>query len=249
MGKCIRLILGLCVAVATNPLTAAITVFGLADHPDGNQNPPTYGLRLDGLDGDSSKEFTFSFGASSPFGSTEVNLFYDDVANTIRIFGEVYGGKDIGAVWNPGAVGRWEVEFIYNVNVTGSATSTTSSLVVEADSPSNQGTIKFLSGTGFAAGETFNLTDEGGSKNNMDSFLLLSDGHRLAGDNSTIVGRGWLNHAAAPQPAPTEYKDHVAASDWLFIIQDQGVVIPEPSAFAFILTGFVGFFAFLRRKR
>ncbi|MEM1222451.1 MAG: PEP-CTERM sorting domain-containing protein [Verrucomicrobiota bacterium] len=248
MDKCIQRILGLSAALLANTLTGAITVFELADHPDGNQTPPTYGLRLDGLDGNNSKEFTFSFGDSSPFSSTEVNLFYDDVANTIRIFGEVYGGEDIGTIWNPNALGRWEVDFTYSVNVTGSVTATTSSLIVDRDSPNNKGTITFLEGTGFSKGETFNLTDEGGPKNNMDSFLFLSDGDRLIGDDSTIVGRGWLNHAPAPQAAPTKYKHHVAASDWIFIVKDQGIVIPEPSTYTLIFAIFAGFIGLSRRR-
>lgn len=207
-------------AGAATSAEAASTTYVLSNHPNGGVAPPHYGLRLDDLSG--SGDFTFSF---DPNDGADMRLVYDDVLGTIEISGTVYGGKDAGLAYDPNFVGFWSVAFTYSTNVV----EVGNGLVVTPEDPSNNGTIEFVSGTGWSPGETFQLTDFRGG--NANSFLLLSDGHRLSGDNSTIVGRGWVNHDGDGDLAKHNY-----ASDWLFVatevppITPGGGIVPEPTA-------------------
>ena len=63
------------------------------------------------------------------------------------------------------------------------------------------------------------------------AFLLLDDGHRLDGDNSSFVGRGWLSGPGS-------------ANDWLVT----ATVVPVPAAVWLFGSGLAGLFALRRRK-
>lgn len=68
-----------------------------------------------------------------------------------------------------------------------------------------------------------------------DVFEFLADGHRLAGDDDTPVGRGWL--------LPPGSLD-----DWLVrAVPAPGTGIPEPATGLLMLLGFAGFL-FCRRR-
>jgi len=86
------------------------TVPGLYLLHDGNVNPntpPNYGLRLDGLFGNSAHEYTFSFDEPG----TEMFMRYDGVG--IHIWGRAYGGRDIGPVWDPADQSFVTIDFVY----------------------------------------------------------------------------------------------------------------------------------------
>jgi hypothetical protein len=179
--------------------------YRLSNHPDGNENPPPYGLRLDGLDGNPGHVFSFDF-------DTEGSEMFMNLTNdTIRIHGTVYGGlnkpsnHDIYA--DPSnkernyMVGLWEVDFTYRDNV--GVVNGDDDRIVSASSENNNGTITFLN-ENYRGQTTFGLVDfmspsfRFGNENN-------DRGHR--GFNG-LSGWGWMNHDG--------YPSHVDASDWLF---------------------------------
>ena len=234
--------------------------FVLGNHIDGSEALPYYGLRLDGLiDGSSSKVYTFDFEAS-----TGMYLDYDSVANTIRIHGQVFGGRvattgntSTGSYNSSDAVGTWEVDFTYRMNVNPIAfeEDEVKLEVTDHDYANNDGYIKFLSGTStLAAGTTFDLVDESGT--HPFSFRFFDDAHRLPGGTTGIleddlVGHGWLNHAWADgSGSGGSLNDHIYASDWLFTVTEIPNPIPEPSTVgAMSLAGLLGFLFWKRRRR
>lgn len=68
-----------------------------------------------------------------------------------------------------------------------------------------------------------------------EAFLFLPDGHRLAGDNTTTVGRGWVEGDGT-------------FNDWLVIgLQSETFNVPEPATIGLLLVALAGMFA--GRKR
>jgi hypothetical protein len=183
--------------------------YQLFNHPSGNVQPPSYGLRLDGLlDGDQNKTFTFDFNDSR----SSMFLDYNAQTGTINISGKVWGGLDEGTTYqNPEL---WEVNFTYK-NVT--SVSGDDDVWVKKDySGTNKGTITRLSD-----GKVFNLEDEAGNFPYSFRFGDEDDdkGHR---DYKGISGWGWLNHA----PAPNDPNQHLYDSDWIFTAKQ----VPEPTS-------------------
>jgi hypothetical protein len=86
----------------------------LHNHPDGNAALPLYGLRLDGLLGDKTEEFTFDF--DDP--RSEMRRYWDDTLDTILISGTVWGGEDIGSSY-AGDGEEWTVDFHRGAGPTG----------------------------------------------------------------------------------------------------------------------------------
>ena len=68
----------------------------------------------------------------------------------------------------------------------------------------------------------------------MATFAFQSDGHRITGDDTSWVGRGWL----ADNP---DRIDQPGVQDWLF----RAEVVPAPSALAIVGLGLLG----TRRRR
>ncbi len=97
----------------------------LNNHPDGNQRPPSYGLRLDGLIGNpNSDTFTFDFDHPDSGMSMIISDAVDAGNKNIRIFGFTYGGLDRNSNGNFGTdtdnngysdsvQGTWFVDFTY----------------------------------------------------------------------------------------------------------------------------------------
>jgi len=238
--------LSLLVALA-GPAGATSFTYQLANHPDGAEAPPLYGLRLDELFDVTAGHDVFSF--DFEHASADMTLVYDDGDtpgdgalgdDTVHIFGTVYGGLDTGGAYgDPTYAGLWDVDFTYTTNFT-SAGASGSDIEVSPDAPGNNGTITpgfAVGGDAGTLGVAIALLDEDGSQgfsfrfNNTDDHRL--GGHGLSGPE-TFVGWGWLS-----------YEDgHVSDSDWLFT----GTVIPEPGSGLLVAAGLAGLAARQRRR-
>jgi len=175
---------------------------------------------------------TTSFSFDHPDADMRLDVIDDDTgALSIHIFGVAYGGEDFNGQWGEGPMaGLYDIDFTYNVNVAGVANGWDVSPQGSGEFE-NTGTI--LSHGDGGAGFSFDMWD----KMNTDglSFAFLADGHRLEGDDTTWVGRGWLvdNFDRIDQEP--------GAQDWLFTAE----VVPAPSALALMGLGMFG----VRRRR
>lgn len=213
--------------------------YRLGNHPDGNVRPPLYGMRLDGLDGNTGHEFTFDF-ENTPGANMymTVNIDQGDPSNsTIDIFGTVFGGEDVGGSY--GAVsGFWDVDFTYSANID---VLPSGQIVVTPGDPANTGTITpqadVTNGGGgvvFDGGVPIYLANH--PINSVDNAFNLGTNHRgFAG----VSGWGWLRYGSSPTNL-----NHVDSSDWLFTV---GEMVPAPGA---MLLGSIGIamLGFVRRR-
>ncbi|MCB9852854.1 MAG: hypothetical protein H6819_07140 [Phycisphaerales bacterium] len=112
------LVLALVAMFASSVASAASITPGtyrLHNHPDGDVNPPPYGIRLDELYNISpgNDVFTLDFDDAQ----SNVTLVYDG-ASTITISGVAYGGIDGGATYlNDNHLGLYQIDFVYNIGV------------------------------------------------------------------------------------------------------------------------------------
>lgn len=189
----------------------------LGDHPNGNQNPPPYGLRLDNMLG--AGIATLSIG----YYNDTVLTVYDDGGNlSINISGTLHGGVVDGSGGYVSAA-SYAVDFNYSVGVS----ATGGGWVVSGFDAANMGTL-----TNLDTNDTIDMY----AKGMPDTFLFLPDGHRLGGDDSSWVGRGWITDQV-------DGSDPLGGTrDWLFTATE----IPAPGAFA--LLGMGGFIASRRRR-
>ena len=223
--------------VFASSVQAETLVYQLFNHPDGNAQPPQYGLRLDDLFG-GGNTVHFSF---DPADGASVFLTVTDSGGsiTIDIQGTVFGGHDTGTAYSSSNSGLWDLDFSYTLNVSGnSATGWT----VSPQSASNAGSITALDNGGGAgglwdSGYSFDFFEQTGTGN---PFIFAPDDHRLlaypeAGD--FLVGRGWLSYD----------EDYGTASpdtqDWLFI----GQLIPLPPGVWMAGIGLIGVVTLRRR--
>jgi MYXO-CTERM domain-containing protein len=182
--------------------------FQLGNHPDGAQNPPPYGLRMDGLFGGGVTSFDFD---------TNDGVFLtvtDDTMNgggvSIEIAGSVFGGEIDGNGGYTDGGQFYDINFVYTASV---QITSNGWKVVGTDNTSNTGSIA-LAGSNNPA-DIFTITD-----NNNNAFLFQADGHRLAGDSDSWVGRGWLT-------TNTDGTNVGNTQDWLFTaVETDGVPTP-----------------------
>ena len=229
---------GLCFGSAVQ---AAIPMQGglyrLANHPDGNQNPPPYGLRLDGLDGTASHVFTFDFEYDDGAGNaSDMHLFLDHHTNSIHIYGTVYGGLNkpgnTGIYDNSATndrVGWWDVDFTYSIGVgpkPGDGGGLHDMAVDDGAQMQNSGSITRQSGFGASTlNSSYTMVDKAGNPNNYTfRFGDENNGHGHRGF-AGISGWGWLIHSGMGA--------HNPASDWLFT----ATPAPVPGA---VLLGVLG---------
>ncbi len=213
--------------VATNANAITTGTYVLSNHPDGAIQTPLYGLRLDGLLGDPTKEFTFDFDHAS----SNMTLVWD--GTTIVIDGQAFGGEDTGSGYGVGTTDVWNIHFEYTVGIsTPGGEGGVDDLVVTSDNM-NFGTISSTTFGSFSleeeadsGGLAFQLGDEAGA------------GHRgFAG----ISGWGWMNHGV---DCVNNNCSHVVASDWLFTASP----VPVPAAVWLFGSGLLGLVGVARRR-
>lgn len=204
----------------------AIGKYTLHSHPDGNQNPPPYGLRLDGLlTGNSNEEYTFDFDHPS----SNMTLVWD--GSKIVIDGQAFGGEDEGNSYKAGTTAVWDIHFEYTVGVSQpGGEGGLNDVKVNADN-ANFGTVNSVLGS-------FELEDEAGSGLSFQLGDENGGGHR--GYNG-ISGWGWLNHG--PDCISSDCS-HIYASDWLFTAKP----VPVPAAIWLFGSGLIGLIGVSRRK-
>ncbi|MCA9292820.1 MAG: hypothetical protein KDA20_03305 [Phycisphaerales bacterium] len=209
---------------------ALIEQYQLFDHPDGDVNPPPYGLRFDNIfvpQGGPSGIASFSM---DNVGDTTLSVFDDGGGSyRIQIAGTLYGGVDAGSTYGYGE-GLYDLFFEYAANVAPSGTG----WVVDPSSALNAGTLTSQGNADVPSGYVFTFEDK--SQPSGESFLFLQDDHRLQGHpqegQGFWVGRGWVMGAQYP----------MGTQDFLFIAEK----IPAPGAMSVL--GFAGLAAVRRRR-
>ena len=206
-----RNVLGIALAliVLATPLLAEasnVAVFKLFDHPNGNQNPPSYGLRLDGML-TTGEVYTFSFEYADGTGMADVSLTYDDGPKTIHISGRAYGGRDTGSGWDAAESGWIDIDFTYTQNVIDAdnvAGDPGDDIYVLVADAANNGTISL---DGWGGNVVLSYSDKV-----RDDFSFQFDNDADSKGNASIAndptlwsGAGWLMGNGHP------------STDWLFI--------------------------------
>ena len=223
--------------------STVVTTFRLGDHPAGSAAEPFYGLRLDNLfdvapdagtgaiaPGANGGVTSFSFSESRP-DDTNVKLTVTDSTSmggeiTLNIAGRAYGGEDDGSDYGFGE-GFYNIDFTYGFNVL----EGDGGWMIDPQSASNTGTITAEGNGDVKSGTTWTFYEQVITSN---PFLFVPDGHRLSGNSSAFVGRGWVTYNE-------DGSNFRGVQDWLF------VVVPTPSAAlaAIPMLGMIG----LRRRR
>jgi len=170
-----------------------VAAYLLEDHPDGQLNPPPYGVRYDNIfSGAPFNQPGVASFSMNHFGNVKLKVWEDAPAvYRITITGKVYGGIDAGATYGFGE-GAYQLAFEYGANVSPSG----SGWVVNPDSPLNVGTLTSLGNPDVPMGTVFSMEDLVGNPPGY-SFAFLQDEHRLAGypqaGQGYWVGRGWFD--------------------------------------------------------
>lgn len=214
--------IGIALSAATLSASAGgltIAEYQLSDHPAGGENPPPYGLRLDGILGAGIHTLSIDHHNDTVLTVT------DNGGNLeINISGTLFGGE-VDGLGGYVSAASYAVDFNYVMNVA----DVGNGWDVNGFDASNGGTVTNL--------DTNVVTELYGMNNPAGLvFAFLADGHRLDGDNTTWVGRGWItDQSDGTDPA-------AGIKDWLF----KGELIPAPSSFA--LLGLGGMVASRRRR-
>ncbi len=210
------------------PFTASAVSTGsytLSNHPDANQTPPPYGMRLDGLLGHTVYTFDFDNG--------NMQMTYD--GSSIHIFGTAFGGADGGGAYTAGTTAIWNIDFTFGTGVTqpGGDGGLNDVVVDNSGHHTNIGTVSSSFGSFDLrshgnGSETFTLGDEDGS------------GHRgFAG----ISGWGWLDFSA---DGGTTWEGQAAndTADFIFT----AAPVPVPAAVWLFASGLLGLVGFARKR-
>lgn len=195
-----------CAAVGISVLSSVamggdviLSTFDLFDHPSGAIDPQAYGLRLDGIGVED--PFTFSFGDSQANSTMTLQVVDTGSQLEIRMFGTVTGNSANGGT----DFGTFALNVTYVVDAVANGWE---------DNDMNIGNmIGTLEGDFGSGNQVVDLFPKSAGS---DSFYFLADGHRIAGDNSTWVGRGWL--------LPNNQMGNT--NDFLF----QAALVPLPAA-------------------
>lgn len=209
-------VMGFALIACAIPAHATFQMFICHNHPNGNQNPPPYGLRLDNLI--NTGAYTFSFDYVDGSGSAGVTLTWDDVTGEIHIYGRAYGGRDTGSGWVTTDQGWIDIDFWYHdlVNKQDDCAGTPGDdAYVTGESANNAGTITLL---GWGGNQVFSFSGRAGSTG--CAFILDNDtdpkgNTTIAGDPSQYSASGWL------QP-PTS-----GSRDWIFVAEMPTVPVQD----------------------
>ncbi len=196
----------LCAVIGTSALSTialggdvVLSTFDLFDHPSGAIDPQAYGLRLDGLGIED--PMTFSFGDSQANSTMTLEVVDTGSNIEIRMSGTVTGNTAVGGT----DFGTFALNVTYVVDAVANGWE---------DNDMNIGNmIGTLEGDFGSGNQVVDLFPKSAGS---DSFYFLSDGHRISGDNSTWVGRGWL--------LPNNQMGNT--NDFLF----QAALVPLPAA-------------------
>ena len=227
-------LLTLGLALLAVPAQADTITYTLRNNPDGNQAPPEYGLRIDGLtDADSSREWLFDFEAAG----SNMRLDWDTVTNDIHIYGTTFGGEQDGSGYVAGSTALWAVDFSYSGSNAVSPGGSVDGVRFNG-SPTVMGSI-----TNNTTNDEYLLTDWPNSGN---SFNFTDETYKnYTPTGGELNGWGWLGLVTGIDGAgaPTSYY-HTTSQDWLFI----GTPVPEPTSMALFALG-AGGLAIVRRRR
>lgn len=183
--------------------SAGIFTFELADSEFGNERPPNYGLRLDGLySGSSSDVYTFTF--------VDVEMIVDSTAGTVDIVGDLLGGSS-------GDGEARDTDWFLTFTYTG------------MDIDGSDGSWNFTNGvsdglgsiTNLATSDVFALEQFMGS----DGFGPNGDGGPCRNTDGPWCGNGWLNHSITPGGSLAGV-NHIYSSDFLYT----GTPVPAPAS-------------------
>ncbi len=214
--------------------TAQAVSFGtyaLDNHPDGDQNPPPYGLRLDGLMGGSS---SYTFDVTNQ-GAGGLTLTY--TAAGMHISGSVWGGLDTGSSWLSPEL--WTVDFTYST--IGVATPDDDAWAHNTDTSFNSTIFGFGTLTRVGTGATWDLRDQ----SNGDYSFRFGDEDNDLGHRGFpgLSGWGWLDYRSG-----TGAWTHTGSDDWLFTANR----VPETNWMGadaiFAVLGLFGMAAIFRRR-
>ncbi|MFW2403639.1 MAG: hypothetical protein ACN4GT_02655 [Gammaproteobacteria bacterium] len=193
----LKIVLGALLLSVVMPLQAATVAYILGDHEDaslynGGSGDP-YGLRFDDFDPPSGNGPTFSVGDNLGGLGGLTTLSWDD-ANLAA------GAVIAGTIWNNDANNAWTVTY----NLTGVASD-------------GNGGITATGGSGSATdgSNTIILIGKQDATSGK-AFIFAADGHRLAGDTTSWVGRGWLEGGGTDDWIVTAVPVPVPAAAWLF---------------------------------
>lgn len=196
----------LCAVIGTSAISTialggdvVLNTFDLFDHPSGAIDPQAYGLRLDGLGIED--PMTFSFGDSQANSTMTLEVVDTGSSIEIRMSGTVTGNTATGGT----DFGTFALNVTYVVDAVANGWE---------DNDANAGTIIGTLEGDFGSGNQ--IVDLFPKSNGSDAFYFLADGHRISGDNSTWVGRGWL--------LPNNQMGNT--NDFLF----QAALVPLPAA-------------------
>tara|TARA_R110002072_G_scaffold137772_2_gene280616 strand:+ start:1571 stop:2245 length:675 start_codon:yes stop_codon:yes gene_type:complete len=212
------LALGMVAASSANAGGLVIAEFELGDHPDGSAALPYYGLRLDNILAPGVVTLSMDH-----HNNTRMTVIEDNGVLSMHITGTLYGGEISGNAYVDAQ--SYEVDFTYALNVSDAGNG----WEVNGFDAGNTGTLTNL--------DTQAVTDLYSKENGAGLvFAMLADGHRLSGDSSSWVGRGWLTtNDDGSMPAS-------GSQDWLFTANK----VPAPSGIAVL--GLGGMIATRRRR-
>ncbi|MCA9414965.1 MAG: PEP-CTERM sorting domain-containing protein [Candidatus Omnitrophica bacterium] len=236
VGRCIGLFLVLCLGcVGTQTAQAVSLDFDLFNHPDGNSQPPPYGLRLDY----NGENHTFDFGPG-------VSAIFDLTNKSLAITGSAIHGKgsaSTGEAWNISASLTWVgIEGVSSTdfnNLTESDLETIRNNLITPLGLFGSGDrlifdVNSLTLTTSVVSPMFQgATSWSGKGDGSGNQFYIGTGHRGA---SGLSGWGWVM-------TPT---GQTGTNDFLFTLEANPSEVPEPTSIA-LLTAGLG--ALVSRKR